>query len=99
MTVKAPFAPAYTQGQTVSPAAAAASITIGKGAKSLCLTNTGSNVCYVRTGVSDIEATTADYLVPAGGIQTVISKPQDHDTLSYISASGTTLHAIPGEGF
>lgn len=98
MTVKAPLAPAYTQGQTVSPAAAAAFITIGKGAKSLCLTNTGSNICYVRTGVSGIEATTADYPVLAG-IQTVISKPQDHDTLSYISASGTTLHAIPGEGF
>lgn len=98
MTVKAPFAPAYTQGQTVTAAAAAASITIGKGAKSICLTNTGSNVGYVRTGASGIVATAADYPVPAG-IQVVISKPDDHDTLSYISASGTTLHAIPGEGF
>lgn len=98
MTVKAPFAPAYTQGQTVTAAAAAASIEIGKGAKSLCLTNTGSNIGYVRTGVSGVEATATDYPVLAG-IQTVISKPEDHDTLSYISASGTTLHAIPGEGF
>jgi hypothetical protein len=98
MTIKTPLAPSYTQGQTVTPAAAAASITIGKGSKSLCLTNTGSNVCYVRVGPSGIEATTADYPVIAG-IQTVISKDQDHDTLSYISASGTTLHAIPGEGF
>lgn len=98
MTINAPFCPAYTQGKTVSPAAAAASTTIGKGAKNLCLTNTGSNICYVRTGVSDIEATAADYPVP-GGAQVVISKDEQHDTLSYISASGTTLHAIPGEGW
>jgi hypothetical protein len=98
MTINAPFCPAYTQGQTVSPGAAAASITIGLGAKNLCLTNTGSNVCYVRVGAAGIEATAADYPV-LGGAQVVLSKDEQHGTLSYISASGTTLHVLPGEGW
>lgn len=98
MTVVVTFAPAYTQGQTVSPAAASASVAIGRGAKTICLTNTGSAICYVRTGVSGVAATTADYAVPVG-YQVTISKPQDHTHLAYISAAGTTLHAIPGEGF
>lgn len=98
MTAVVPFNPAYTQGQVVAPAAGAASITIGKGAKSLCLSNIGANVCYVRVGGSTVVATTADYAVPAGA-QLVVSKFQDDDTLSHISAAGTTLHVIPGEGF
>lgn len=98
MSVNAPFCPSYTQGQSASAGAAAASITIGKGAKNLCITNLGANVAYVRAGASGIEATTADYPVP-GGAQVVVSKDEAHDTLSHISASGTTLHVIPGEGW
>ena len=101
MTIKAPFGPAYTQGQSVVPAAGAATITIGKGAKSLCLSNTGTGWCYVRTfqvSKGAVAATTADFPVPPGA-QTSISKPEDDDSLSHISAAGTTLHVIPGEGF
>ena len=52
--VIAPFAPAYTQGQVVAPAAAAASISINPNAKNVCLTNLGANVCYVRIGNAPI---------------------------------------------
>lgn len=97
MASKYAFNPAYTQGVSVSPAAVAASSTIGRGSKSLCFTNTGVNVCYVRVGTSGVAATTADYAV-LGGTQTVVTKDQDRDTVSYISPLGTTLHIIPGEG-
>lgn len=98
MTIKAPFQPSYTLGQVVAPAAAAASITIGAGSKQLCLTNLGSNICYVRVGTGTIAATTADMAVPPG-VQITISKAQDDSVLSHISALGTSLHVIPGEGF
>lgn len=97
MASKYAFNPAYTQGVSVSPAAAAASSTIGKGSKALCLTNTGVNVCYVRTGPSGVAATAADYPI-LGGAQVIITKDEQHDTASYISPLGTTLHIIPGEG-
>lgn len=105
MSVIAPFAPHYTRGQVVAPAAASASIKIGLHKKSLCLTNLGTNVCYVRVSQSDplfpnadISASTADYPVLPGA-QVVVSKPTDTDTLSFISAAGTSLHVISGEGF
>lgn len=98
MTIKAPFYPSYTNGQTVTPAAAAASITLAKGTKQICLTNLGANVCYVRMGMVAADATTADYPIPAGW-QVSITKNEDDTVLSHISAAGTTLHIIPGEGF
>ena len=98
MAVLDTFAPAYGQGITVSPAAASASSTIGVGSKSLTLTNLGAEVCYVRVGKAGIVATTADYPLLAG-TQVSISKFQDDTTVAYISAVGTSLHIIPGEGW
>lgn len=92
------FNPAYTKGVTVSPAAASARTLIGGGQGVVCLTNTGSNICYVRTGDSGVVATATDYPVLAGA-QVTITKTIDHNYIAYISASGTTLHVIPGEGF
>jgi len=94
------FNPAYTQGITVAPGAVAANSVIGATSKSLCLTNLGTVIVYVRTykasnGVK--AATTADYPVPFG--QVTITKEQDHDSLTYIGAVGGSLHVIPGEGF
>ena len=103
MTVRAPFAPKFGANQVLAPAAASATVTIGFGSKSLRLCNTGANVCYVRTCYSgdpvgtNQTASTADTPVLAGTVL-IISKPQDHDTLATISASGTTLLAQPGEG-
>lgn len=97
MAVGTAFSPAFGSGQVVTPAAAAASVTIEKAAQSVCLTNLGANVCYVRTAATSATATTADYPVPAGA-QCVITKPDGHAVLSYISAAGTTLHIMTGEG-
>ena len=98
MAVLETFAPSYGKGVTVTPGVASATTTVGEGSKSLTLTNTGSNICYVRVGSSGITASTADYPVLAG-TQVSISKAQDHTTLAHISADGTTLHVIPGEGW
>jgi hypothetical protein len=98
MSAIQPFNPAYLSGQVVTPAAGAASITINKEAKQVCLTNLGANVCYVRLSDVAISATTADYPVPPNGTQVVITKADGHSILSHISAAGTTLHVMTGEG-
>lgn len=94
----APFNPAYTSGQTVTPAAAAASINVNAVSKNVCLTNLGTNVCYVRLSDVAISATIADYPIPAGA-QMVVTKQDGHFILSHISPSGTTLHVMTGEGW
>lgn len=99
MTARQPFAPSYGSGQTVTPAAASATATIAKGAKQLTLTNLGINVCYIRVGDANLgSATTADFPIPPSW-QIQITKFEDYDKISYISAAGTTLHIINGEGF
>lgn len=98
MSVLAPFNPAYTQGQTVTAAAAAASVSINKTAKQVAVTNLGNNVAYVRIGTGTIAATTADMPV-LPGTQVTLTKGDSQETVSYISAAGTSLHIIPGEGW
>lgn len=98
MSVLAPINPAYTQGQIVAAAAVAASVSVNKAAKQLAVTNLGLNVAYVRTGTGTIAATTADMpILP--GTQVTLTKGDNQETFSYISAAGTTLHVIPGEGW
>lgn len=100
MTIRAPFKPHYGTNQVVTPAAASASITIGKGDKSIRVCNTGANVGYFRTGLASngtVTATAADVAVPSGQ-SLVIEKDQDHDTLAHISAAGTTFQVMSGEG-
>lgn len=100
MTIRSPFKPRYGSNQVVAPAAASASITIGKGDKSISVSNTGANVGYFRTGLASdgtVTATTADVPVPSGTTR-IIEKPQDHDTVAHISASGTTFNVMSGEG-
>ena len=98
MTVRAPFLPSYGTTQNVSPAAASASATMGFGNKTIRVRNTGTtNMMYFRTGAGSATATAAD--MPVGpGESVYISKPQDHDTVAYISASGTTASITAGEG-
>lgn len=98
MSVLQPFNPKYGSGQNVSPAAASAAITIGKGEKQVRLVNTGAAACQVRLGVAGVVATAADFHLP-GGATEVITKEQDHDTLAHISATGTTLNVMVGEGW
>jgi hypothetical protein len=98
MSVKAPFQPAASSGVIVTPAAASAAVTIGLGNKNVCFTNLGANVCYVRCGLAGITASTADYPVLPNS-QIVLGKDQDHNTVAHISASGTSLSILPGEGW
>jgi len=99
MTIKQPFAPAYGSGQTVTPAAAAATVTLTKGSKQVILTNLGTNVCYVRIAEGTVaNASTADFPVPPNW-QVPITKSEQADKLSHISSAGTTLHIMNGEGF
>jgi hypothetical protein len=98
--INQPFAPAYGSGVTVaSVTTTSAASAVGVGNKSLAVTNTGAtNVLYVRTGASDVVATTADYPIQPNQ-QQIISKPQDHTHVAYItSTSTTTAHVIAGEG-
>ena len=98
MSILAPINPAYTQGQIVAAAAVAASVSVNKAAKQIAVTNLGSNIAYVRTGTGTIAATTADMpILP--GTQVTLTKGDNQETFSYISAAGTTLHVIPGEGW
>ena len=94
------FAPAYGQGVVVaSVTTASASSAVGAGSMSLVVTNTGSNTVWVRTGLTGLTATTADYpILPTS--QVSISKPLDHTHIAYLTATSTSsLHIIPGEGF
>lgn len=101
MTIRAPFKPHYGTNQAVSTGAASASITIGKGDKTIRAINTGAaNVMHFRTGIASdgtVTATAADVCVRPGE-SVYIEKPQDHDTLAHISAAGTTAQFMSGEG-
>lgn len=98
MAILAPFQPRFGAGIVVTPAAASASSEIGQGNKQLILTNIGSNICYVTIGYTGLVASTSGYPVLPGA-QVTVSKDQDMTHIAYISASGTSLHIIPGEGW
>lgn len=92
------FTPSFNNGVTVSPGVSSAATTIGKGNTTLCLTNTGSNICYIKVADSSAVATAADFPV-LGGTQKYISISSNHVSVAYISAAGTTLNIMPGVGF
>lgn len=100
MTIRSPWKPHYGSNQVLTPAAASAVATIGKGDKSLRVCNTGAALGYFRTGITadgTVVATVADVPVPSGQC-IIIEKPQDHDTIATISATGTTFQVMSGEG-
>lgn len=93
-----PFNPSYGTGQVVSstsPAADAAALSAQD--QQVCVTNLGSNVAYVRVTGDTAAATTADCPVPPGA-QIVLTKGAV-TRLSHISAAGTSLHIITGNGW
>lgn len=99
MTVLATFNPGYGSGQIVSPGAASASVNIGAGQKTVCITSLNAVQCYVRVGSSGVTASTADYPIPSNG-RVTITKFQDHDYIAFIApAGGGSLHIMTGEGF
>lgn len=101
--IKQPFNPAYGSNQILSVGATsdAATIDAGRYSKQVRIVNIGVNIAHVRLyNAADgaQEATEADFPVP-GGMSSTITKDQRHDTLAHISADGTTLHVMLGEGF
>lgn len=99
MAVEARFAPKYQGAIIPTATTTSASSVIGKGSKTLCLTNLGTEACYVRVSFGPATATSADFVIP-GNTQHYISKDQDADTISYVAGNATTsLHIMPGEGF
>ena len=94
------FSPIWGSGVTASVTATTGNQAKGYNSKTLCLTNLGDKVAYVRTGVgSGITATIADFPVLAGQ-QVTITKPNDDDYVAYVCAAteSTSLHIMPGEG-
>ncbi len=92
------FNPAWGQGQTATAGAASARFTMGEKLNTLCLTNFGTDVVYIRSGLSAVAATTADYPL-LGGSQVTISKFQDDTHVAYIAPAGSpSIHIIPGQG-
>lgn len=99
MSILDTFMPAYGSGQTVTPGFASASVTLGRGSKSLCITSLNLVQCYIRVGTSGVVADTVDYPIPVNG-QVTISKFQDFDTVAFIAPAGNgSLHIMAGEGF
>ena len=86
--------------QVVTPAAASATISLNPIDKTVRCVNNGANICYVRIGdaASGAPATTADTPVPPLG-EVVLRKGDGENTLSYISALGTTLQVQTGEEY
>jgi hypothetical protein len=91
-----PFKPIYGAGQSLSAAAVAASADLAA-SKQVCVTNTGLNIAYIKIGTGVITASDVDYPILPGSKE-IITKAVGDDKLSHISADGTTLHVITGEG-
>jgi hypothetical protein len=85
--------------QVVTPGAASASVTIDKVAKAVRLANSGTNICYVRIGDSASGAATTADIPILPGTTLVVRKGDGEDTVSHISASGTTLNIQTGEAY
>ena len=102
MSALQPFNPRWGSNQLLTANGTSANATLSGYTKQIHIENTGTtNPVYVRcylyaNGVTD--ATTADFRISPGIIE-VITKTQDFDRMSYISASGTTLEIIEGEGW
>lgn len=107
MTVAAPFKPMRGANQKVTASTTSATITCGKGNRSLRIINAGSQVAYFRTyqsSPSDGASTTATAgdtpiaVSGAAGSVLIIEKQPEHDLLAYIADSATTvMHFQPGE--
>lgn len=102
MSALRPFSPKYGSNQVVSPASSAANITIEASNNQVRVVNTGTNKMYFKTfsllASPTAAATTADFIVMPG-MSSTVTKDLAHDTLSHISASGTTSEVMTGDGW
>jgi hypothetical protein len=102
MSAFQPFSPHYGTNQILAAAVGAAVANIDPVDKSVRIVNTGSNPAYVRLYKSDANpapsASTADFRVQPGSSST-LTKADGQDRISYISALGTNIEVMTGEGW
>ncbi len=98
------FTPANGAGVSITAVAASSvngEFDKGKSAKAFVVTNTGTDIAYVRTytGEDGTEAATiADYAV-IGGTQVSLGKLETDDRVAVFSAGTPVIHFIKGTGF
>lgn len=97
MSINETFAPRWGSNTPIVTGASAA-VEKGAGSKSILATNTGTETVYIRTGLSVVAATAADYPVLAGS-QITISKAMDHTHVATFSAAAGAIEIMAGEGF
>ena len=98
---EATFTPSYGSGVVVITSITTSNIKIDSNGnrQSVVVTNTGTDLVFVRTGDSSVVATASDYPV-LGGSQISISKDARDTHIAMIAAAGTPLvGAIAGSGF
>ncbi len=101
MSAKQPFSPHYGSNQVLTAGAAALIADIDASNMQVRIVNTGSNIAYIRmysSRAAAAVASTVDFAIPAG-MSSVITKSLEQDRISYISALGTTLQLMTGEGW
>lgn len=100
MSALQPFSPHFGTNQVLTAGAAALNATIDAVDKEVRIMNTGANIAYVRISRTDaiVAATTADFPIASGQTST-ITKADGQNNLSYISAAGTSLQVMSGEGW
>ncbi len=95
------FNPAFGSNQVIAAAAASAAVSVNQNDDQVRIINTGANIAYVRAywsaTVPAPAATVADLPIPPGMAST-LTKGQVNDRIAYISAAGTTLNIMTGNG-
>ena len=105
MSSESPFQPRRGANQKVTASTTSATITCGKGNHAIRVVNQGSVLGYFVTFNSTDEpsktctnAETPVAVSGGAGSVLVIEKPLDHDSISYLADSTTTvMHFQPGE--
>ncbi len=99
------FAPAWGTNQNVTPGASSARVQLNtspaiKGRRQLCITQNAAVKTFVKAGDSSVEASAADYVIPAvAGLQFTITIPANADYVAYIApAGGCDIDIMLGSG-
>jgi hypothetical protein len=100
MTSNAPFTPGVGAGynQSVSATTTAASVTLTAGSGSLRIANAGAGAIAYATGKGSATAVMGANCAVLSGESRIFSIPIDHDTVSVVSASTSTVYLSRGEG-
>ena len=105
MSAESPFQPRRGANQKVTATTSSQTITIGKGNHAIRVVNQGAVLGYFVTFNSADEpnkactnAETPVAVSGGAGSALVIEKPLDHDSISFLADSSTTvMHFQPGE--